>query len=184
MIAAAVVAVCFLFCQAMIFREAKGIPAWRTARIVPLIVATGLAEGAGLFLVAGAFFPMPVSMSELAAISALALIAVRAWCWQRYLNALRREGAPAKTFAVWEGFAPSFLALGSALPAVLIVIALIAPHAALFAIAGVLIVGAGAALKFVLVTRAGYNQGFALAHIPERGHRAFLPGVKPGWVLR
>ena len=184
MIPAAGMAVCFLFCQAMIFREAKGIPAWRTTRIVPLIVATGLAEGAGLFLIAGAFFQMFISVSELAALAALALTGVRAWSWQRYLDALRREGAPAKSFAVWEGLAPAFLALGSALPAVLLVVALIAPHAALLAIAGIFIVGAGAALKFVLVTRAGYNQGFALAHIPERGHRAFLPGVKPGWVLR
>ena len=31
---------------------------------------------------------------------------------------------------------------------------------------------AGAYLKFTLITRAGYNQGFALAHLPVRGARA------------
>jgi phenylacetyl-CoA:acceptor oxidoreductase subunit 2 len=37
-------------------------------------------------------------------------------------------------------------------------------------------------LKFVLVTRAGYNQGFALEHTPVRGSGAAGPGVKPGWA--
>ena len=37
------------------------------------------------------------------------------------------------------------------------------------AIAGLMAAGAGAYLKFTLVTRAGFNQGFALAHLPVRG---------------
>jgi phenylacetyl-CoA:acceptor oxidoreductase subunit 2 len=39
----------------------------------------------------------------------------------------------------------------------------------------------GAALKFFVVTRAGYNQGFALAHTPVRGAGIAGPAVKPGW---
>ncbi len=49
--AAAVAAAAFLYCQARILRAAKGIPAWRTPWVVPLIVVSGLAEGAALLLV-------------------------------------------------------------------------------------------------------------------------------------
>lgn len=46
---AALLALAFLYCQARILQAAKGIPAWREPLTVPLLVATGLAEGAGLF---------------------------------------------------------------------------------------------------------------------------------------
>ena len=45
----------FLFCQGMILEQAKGIPAWRNPRVIAFIMATGLAEGCGLFLVLAAF---------------------------------------------------------------------------------------------------------------------------------
>jgi phenylacetyl-CoA:acceptor oxidoreductase subunit 2 len=37
------------------------------------------------------------------------------------------------------------------------------------ALAGLAAAFAGAYLKFTLVTRAGFNQGFVLAHLPVRG---------------
>jgi phenylacetyl-CoA:acceptor oxidoreductase subunit 2 len=39
------------------------------------------------------------------------------------------------------------------------------------AVAGLLAALAGAYFKFMLVTRAGFNQGFALPHLPVRGTR-------------
>jgi hypothetical protein len=39
------------------------------------------------------------------------------------------------------------------------------------ALAGVCALGAGAWLKLTLVTRAAFNQGFALARLPVRGTR-------------
>jgi phenylacetyl-CoA:acceptor oxidoreductase subunit 2 len=47
---AAIAAAAFLYCQARILRAAKGIPAWRSPRVVPLIVISGLAEGGALLL--------------------------------------------------------------------------------------------------------------------------------------
>jgi phenylacetyl-CoA:acceptor oxidoreductase subunit 2 len=47
---AALMAGAFLYCQARILRAAKGIPAWRTPWVVPLIVLSGLAEGGALLL--------------------------------------------------------------------------------------------------------------------------------------
>jgi phenylacetyl-CoA:acceptor oxidoreductase subunit 2 len=48
--AAALAAAAFLYCQARLLQAAKGIPAWRAPRTVPLIVSAGLAEGAALCL--------------------------------------------------------------------------------------------------------------------------------------
>jgi phenylacetyl-CoA:acceptor oxidoreductase subunit 2 len=42
-------------------------------------------------------------------------------------------------------------------------------------------VAAGGLLKFILVTRAAFNQGFALTHTPVRGSGIAGPPVKPGW---
>ena len=39
------------------------------------------------------------------------------------------------------------------------------------AIAGLAAAAAGAYIKYTIVTRAGFNQGFALAHLPVRGAR-------------
>jgi phenylacetyl-CoA:acceptor oxidoreductase subunit 2 len=59
--AAAIAAGAFLYCQARILRAAKGIPAWRTPWVVPLIVISGLAEGGALLLlVQGSFTGIPV----------------------------------------------------------------------------------------------------------------------------
>jgi phenylacetyl-CoA:acceptor oxidoreductase subunit 1 len=185
MLAAAILALCFLFSQAMILYECKGIPAWRTRGIVPLIIATGLAEGASLYLIAAAAIPPREPMTQLAALAVLILAAIRAWSWKSYLGGLRAEGAPERSIAVLENFERPFLFLGSALPIVLIVIAWIISSVALGALAAFFVVGTGAALKFVLVTRAGYNQGFALPHIPARGIASdiSLGGVKPGWAI-
>ena len=37
--------------------------------------------------------------------------------------------------------------------------------------AGLMALAGGAAFKFMLITRAAYNQGFALPHLPVRGAR-------------
>jgi len=71
---------------------------------------------------------------------------------------------------------------GLALPLALIVIGLALPAARpLLALAGLAIMAAGVVLKFILVTRASFNQGFALAHMPVRGSGHAGGPVKPGW---
>jgi len=51
----------------------------------------------------------------------------------------------------------------------------------LFALAGFSVFATGWAIKFILITRAAYNQGFALPHTPIRGSGVPGPAVKPGW---
>jgi len=143
---AAAAALAFLWCQARILRAAKGIPAWRAPQIVPLIVFTGLAEGAGLALLFSAH-------NLLVAFFALAL-AARCVAWLRYRAAVKSEALePAGRALVW---------IGTALPLALV---LVTPLAGLFALA------AGWWLKHALVTRASFNQGFSLPHLPVRGTR-------------
>ena len=173
----------FLFSQSMILREAKGIPAWRSPLIAPLIVATGVAEGAGLFLAATAFISSLSPLARAAAIAAILTAVLRGWTWRSYVTALRIEGAPIRSLAVLDAFGPWLFAFGLAVPAALIFLGLIATSVEpfLFAPAGLCIAGAGGALKLILVTRAGYNQGFALIQTPVRGCGVAGPAVKPGW---
>ncbi|HEY4774663.1 MAG TPA: 4Fe-4S dicluster domain-containing protein [Xanthobacteraceae bacterium] len=184
-IAATIVALLFLFSQAMILREAKGIPAWRTPLIVPLIVATGLAEGGGLFLVATAVLPSLRPLAEVTAAAATILAALRTWAWRSYLDGLESDGAPQRTLEVLDRLRLWFFTFGLAVPVVLVAVGFLATNAGpvLFAVAGLCIAGAGAALKGVLVARAGYNQGFALTHTPVRGAGVAGPAVKPGWSM-
>ncbi|HET7806399.1 MAG TPA: DmsC/YnfH family molybdoenzyme membrane anchor subunit [Pseudolabrys sp.] len=183
--AASAIAVLFLCSQAMILKEAKGIPAWRTFWIVPLVIVTGLAEGSGLFLAVVAPIVPPHSLAQLAAGIAVALIALRGLAWRSYRTGLESEGAPTGTLTALYAFRPWFFAAGLALPSVLIAAGVTVPaaQAAFFAVAGVCIAAAGAALKFVVVTRAGFNQGFALMHTPVRGAGIAGPAVKPGWSI-
>jgi phenylacetyl-CoA:acceptor oxidoreductase subunit 2 len=169
----------------MILKEAKGIPAWRISWMVPLVIATGLAEGSGLFLAAIAQFAPLQSLAELMAVVAVILAALRGWIWRSYQAKLAAEGAPTLTLAVIHDARLWFFVFGLALPSALIVAGLAMPMAAaiLFAVAGLCIAAAGAALKFILVTRAGFNQGFALTHTPVRGSGMAGPAVKPGWSI-
>jgi phenylacetyl-CoA:acceptor oxidoreductase subunit 2 len=119
----------------------------------------------------------------LSAVIAIIWAALRAWVWRTYQGALESEGAPTATLKVLHDFRLQFFVLGLALPSVLVVagVAVTVVPAILFAIAGVCIASAGAFLKFILVTRAGFNQGFALVHTPVRGAGIAGPAVKPGW---
>jgi phenylacetyl-CoA:acceptor oxidoreductase subunit 1 len=181
MLAAAVLGLSFLFCQAMILQAAKGIPAWRIPAVVPLIMVTGIAEGSGLFLAAAALTRAPVA--ETVAVAAVILAGMRFWTWRFYLAALATEGAPTRMFAVFDAFKPWFFLIGLAVPAALIALGFFTPGAMTiaFTVAGLGIAFAGSALKLILVTRASFNQGFALKHTPVRGAGITGPAVKPGW---
>jgi Fe-S-cluster-containing dehydrogenase component/DMSO reductase anchor subunit len=183
LVLSAAIAVLFLCSQAMILKEARGIPAWRTSWTVPLMVVTGLAEGSGLFLAVTAQFFALHPLVTLSAAITIVWAALRALVWRIYQGALESEGAPTATLKVLRGFGLQFFAIGLALPSVLVVAGVVATvvPAILFAIAGVCIAAAGAFLKFILVTRAGFNQGFALVQTPVRGAGIAGPAVKPGW---
>jgi phenylacetyl-CoA:acceptor oxidoreductase subunit 2 len=163
--AAGLSALAFVFCQGRILLASKGIPAWRTPGIVALIVATSLAEGGGLFVaIKGAMLVAPPAHW----LAALALILIaRAAAWSRYRN--RLAAGAART--ALEPSGRMLLYAGTAAPLALLAVGLMLSSVAAGAgvLAGVAALAAGWRLKFVLVTRAAYNQGFSLPRLPVRG---------------
>jgi len=166
---AAALALVFVYCQARLLQAAKGIPAWREPLLRPLLVLTGLTEGAGVFLFAAPFHGI-VAYPVLLAFGALLL--ARFALWLAYRRRLDGIAAPA-ALAALDAAARLLVFVGTAVPLVLAAGAafggVLAPT--LVAVAGLLSAFAGAFFKLVLVTRAGFNQGFALAHAPVRGVR-------------
>ncbi len=171
----------FLYCQARILKEARGIPAWREPRLLPLILATGLAEGTALYLlIVLAVGPAGAQFSS--AVLLLGALVLRYATWRGYRSALRGQ-APRAALRVLERAEAPFAGAGHVAPLLLLAVAAgvpsaQAPLAALAALAALL---AGWGLKFAIVTRAGYNQGFAITHTPARGAGTGGLGSKPGW---
>ena len=168
-VACALAALVFAWCQGRILRASKGIPAWRAPQVGALIVTTALAEGAGLAVLGAAGFSE--TPAPLLALLALALLA-RAIAWTRYRAAIRKT-TPRQALAPLEIAGKGLLQLGTVAPLALGLAALALPAAApaAVALAGLAALAAGWRLKFVLVTRAAWNQGFALPHLPVRGVR-------------
>ena len=184
-VAGAACGLAFLYCQARILQAAKGIPAWRHNRIMPLVVTTGLAEGVGLLAIFVVFAGLEASTMRLLAVALLALIGLRHVMWQAYRGALGAEGAPTKTFEALDG-SPLKLTLGHQIVPVAIVVAGLLFDAllpALLAVAAVFVVASGWMFKFTLITRASFNQGFAVERMPARGAGDSALGIRPGWTL-
>ena len=169
---AALLALVFLYCQSRMLRAARGIPAWREPLTSPLIVATGLTEGLGLPV---ATLPLhgAVTPGMLALLSALLM--VRIALWFIYRNRLGGQTAARATQAL-DGAGRWLQAAGTAAPLALLLAVLTIPLppalvAAAAFLAGLLAWAAGAWMKYVLITRAAFNQGFALTRLPVRGVR-------------
>jgi len=167
--AAALVALVFAYCQGRILQAAKGIPAWRVPALIWLIFTTGLAEGAGLFVALVALFDMPAK--GVLAYFSLALIA-RALAWSVYRGGARKSAVRA-ALAALDGAGKILIQFGALAPLALLLVAWFAPEVARIAalLAGLAALATGWQFKFVLITRAAYNQGFALPHLPVRGTR-------------
>jgi phenylacetyl-CoA:acceptor oxidoreductase subunit 2 len=168
---AALLALGFVYCQARILQAAKGIPAWREPLTVPLLVATGLAEGAGLYWLFANWWGQGTNALWLGFGALLALRFVLGVAWYRRLAGQLRPQALRAVNQAGHAFNA-----GSLLPLAIVLGVWATPlapgwSAALQALAGVLAVLGGATFKFMLVTRAGFNQGFALPHLPVRGVR-------------
>ncbi|MFI5002884.1 MAG: NrfD/PsrC family molybdoenzyme membrane anchor subunit [Reyranellales bacterium] len=179
---AAFSALTFMYCQARILRAATGIPAWREPLIVPLIVATGLAEGAGAFA-APAILSHAAAPGSLALVLALASIVARWLAWTVYCRRLARRGAPTETLKALQAIDGWILALGTVAPLVLLGAALgLADFGGPLAlVGGVLTVAGGWLIKDTIGTRAAFNQGFALRHLPRLNVAASDSGTRPGW---
>ncbi|MCL2465050.1 MAG: dimethyl sulfoxide reductase anchor subunit [Micrococcales bacterium] len=178
----------FLYSQARILKANKGIPAWREAAIVPLIVTTDLVEGAALISLCALYWSAIAPFSVLA-IGLITLVFLRlvAWSgydeWPGYLPQLRRLGAPTGTLKAFDGIEMQFVWFGHVAPLAALFLALLFGWHGLLAVAAVLALGAGVWLKFVLVCQAAFTQGLALPKTPAHGAGAGGAGEQPGWTV-
>ena len=167
----------YLYCQARMLQGARGIPAWRHPRTVPLIMASGLAEGSGLLAAWG--FATAMAPGRSAVLLALACV-LRAAAWVAYRRGVHRAGAPRAALAVLDEFDRPLL-VGDALAAAVALGCAAAGAHWLGGLAGAVALANGWSLKYTLVRRAAYNQGFALRGAPERGVGGEGPPARPGW---
>ena len=167
--AAALAALVFAYCQGRMLQAAKGIPAWRVPALGWLNFITALTEGAGLFIALAALFDTPAR--GVLGYFSLALIA-RGLAWSIYRDSIAKSAArPALTALDRAG--KMLIQFGTVAPLALLLLGLFAADVARIALllAGLLALATGWQFKFVLITRAAYNQGFALPHLPVRGAR-------------
>ena len=170
--ASAVLALLFLYCQSRMLPAAKGIPAWRSKLVTPLVFVTGLCEGYGVFLLLGLVHAR-VSGSAMLSFTALVLVRIAVWTvYRRVVDA----SLASRARAALDVAGSRLVLFGTIAPLVLLGTSLVLPagvvQAGLIAAAGASAALAGALVKYILVTRASFNQGFALKHIPVRGVRA------------
>lgn len=175
---AALLALAYMYCQARMLKASKGIPAWREPRLVPLIAVTALSEGGGLFLLLA-----PLSGRSSAALMIVTgiLLIVRWVLWHVYRRQItRRIALPAQSalnaagwWLQWLGTLAPLLLLTLSLALAALASAAIDDPAALAvaALGGVGALLTGAWFKFTLITRAAFNQGFAISQLPVRGVR-------------
>jgi phenylacetyl-CoA:acceptor oxidoreductase subunit 2 len=131
-----------------------------------------LCEGYGIFLVLGLVHGM-VTGSVVLSFAALVLARIAVWTiYRRVVDASLASRARAALNVAGS----RLLVFGTIAPVVLLGISLGLPtgavQAGLIAAAGAGAAVAGAFVKYILVTRASFNQGFALKSIPVRGVRA------------
>ena len=173
---AALAALVFLGCQAMILYKARGIPAWRIRRVVLLIGLSGLAEGAGVLLLLLALDPVHLTSSPAVLLEPLfgllILIVLRAIVWRDYVVHARTEGVGPLAHQVLRRLgwlmqpAAQVVSLLIAAPAFLLPSAVAAPFAAA---TGLIALAVGFSWKYQVIVKAGYQQGFALPRLPQRG---------------
>lgn len=162
------VAAGFLYCQARMLRAARAIPAWRQAEIVPFLLASGLAEGSGAYVVVG---------SHTAGWLAVALAAglLREAAWLAYRAGLARTPAAATALAVLGGPPARWVRGGQLAGLALLALALAPVGVAASVIQAVAVSGgtlallAGWGTKVLLITRAGFTRALTIPATPTRG---------------
>ena len=164
-------ALAFLYCQSRMLPAARGIPAWRPTLLAPLMFFTGLCEGCGLLLLLGLF---QAKVSSTATLALALLIMARFITWSLYRVAVEASLAPRARIALNRAGLGLLLA-GTLAPLILLGIGAWLGDATsqtlTAALAGATAALAGAYFKYTLVTRASFNQGFALKQLPVRGVR-------------
>ncbi len=180
---AGLAALAFLYCQGRILHAGRGVPAWRVALMVPMLVAGGLLEGAALLALAHSLMPTLLASGGFVALAGIVLALLNAGLWTAYRLGAKAQGiGPLARDVIDETSLPLHL-VGHALPVVLFAVALAATAAAPVAlgIGGAAALAGGVYWKFRVILKASYQQGFAMAKIPRRGSGARAAPTRMGF---
>ena len=165
-------ALIFLYCQSRMLPAARGIVAWRSGVLIPLMFATGLCEGFGAFVLLGGLHGR---VTDSVILCFAATLLARSVVWYLYHESVQASLVPRARNALDQA-GHLLNSAGTLLPMLLAAVALALSdgmvQTMLLALAGAGAVLTGANLKYTLITRAGFNQGFALTKIPVRGVKA------------
>ena len=176
---AAGLALLYVYFQARMLQGGRGIPLWRQPRIIALVVVTGVAEGFGLgvaLLAAAEPRAMPAVLAWLAA----AALLVRAAVLIHYRRGLTGN-APTHALALLDRQILVDRLLTAAGMIGLVAGASFAGGRWPLMAGGCAALAAGWLLKYTIVVRASFNQGFALPSLPTRGPGRAAAGVRPGY---
>ena len=166
----------YLYCQGRILKASKGIPAWREPAVVPLIISTGLAEGAAILSIL-LIFSNAEQMWLLYLL--MGLLACRLVSWQHYRQQLALNNAPRAALKILDGINRPHVILGNALPLLLLVTIIVQPAllGPLALLACILATASGWLMKFTIIAKASKVQGYALGKL-QKGRPTIKPPVR------
>ena len=176
---AAGLAVLYVYTQGRMLNGGRGIPAWREPRTVPLMMASGLTEGAGFGVLAGGLL-VPLGLQRSPALILAVVLLARIIAFSSYRRALRRTGAPSRVLRDLAKFGRVFGILDVLALAFAIVSVIIAGLSPLILAAALIAVAAGWWLKYTLVIRLSYKQPFTVPMPVVRGGQPARSGPRPG----
>lgn len=176
----------FLICQARILHKGVGIPAWRAPLVPWLLFFTGLLEGSALLLLAQIYLEDLTVVTTLNLAGIIALLAiVTGSLWIAYRLTARRNGIPPLARRVIDRVSPVVTIVGHVMPVLAFILAwqegAVMADAALVAAGTGAIVG-GVLWKYVLITRAAYQQGFDMPWLPQRGSGSRAAPYRAGFT--
>ena len=169
----------YVYSQGRMLNAGRGIPAWREPRTVPLMMASGLTEGAGFGVLAGGLL-VPLGTQRLPAVILAALLFARIIAFSGYRRALLRTGAPSRVLRDLAKFGRVFGILDVLAFAFAIGSAVVAGLSPLVLAAALIAVAAGWWLKYTLVIRLSYKQQFTVPMPVVRGGQPARSGPRPG----
>jgi phenylacetyl-CoA:acceptor oxidoreductase subunit 2 len=164
-------ALAFLFCQAKILHLARGISAWRVALVPWMIAASGLLEGLGLLTLMLLWIKGFGTLSPRLAFAGLVLVALNAALWAAYRAGAAKNGIVPLSRRLIDRISLPLNLVGHAFPAAMFVFAIVSPDIARVCLGAgsIAALAGGAYWKFMLIARGGYQQGFSLPMLPQRG---------------
>jgi phenylacetyl-CoA:acceptor oxidoreductase subunit 2 len=147
-----------------------------------MLLASGLLEGAGLLLLAALILPGADAALPLAAGAGANLALLNGALWWAYRNTARGNGIGPLARAELERSKRGLHLVAHILPAAgFIAVQALAPMPlVLAAVAGLAAAAGGAIWKFIVITRACHQQGFAFAKVPQRGSGSRAAPIRLG----